>query len=213
MAGPSCSTGAHVTERRRQRVPFWAMTALAAIPLWAFLYARALTAPPADPTGPLDLGRDTYSSCAGCHGADGTGTGTIYPFADGAITVTFPNIEDQLRWISFGTDAYQVAGIDIYGDPQRLGGPHLAGAAGTMPGWAAELTDVEILAVACYERFVLGDTDSAETHPDEYDRWCADDSAIFADLQSGGDLGTLHQRFETILPIGTSAAAGTSAAG
>ena len=75
---------------------------------------------------------------------------------------TFPHIEDQLRFVYFGSEQYSAAGVDIYGDPNREGGPHVVfgrnGAA--MPAWGGNLTDAEILGVVCHERYDLGGGDA-----------------------------------------------------
>ena len=89
---------------------------------------------------------------------------------------TFPHIEDQLRWVDNGTDAYVTAGVEIYGDPNRPGGAHVTKAKGVMPGQAGQLTDAQILAVVCHERFTLGGADPIGANEDEFDNWCADDS-------------------------------------
>ena len=65
-----------------------------------------------------------YTGCSSCHGAGGEG-GVGYAFADGEVLKTFPHIEDQLRWVYVGTDAYVAAGVDVYGNPDRAGGAHV----------------------------------------------------------------------------------------
>ena len=115
---------------RRKRIPFWAMLALSLLPIWAFMYARAVTTQAKEAAGPLGVGAEIYSSagCSGCHGADGGG-GVGYAFTNGEVLKTFPHIEDQLRWVYYATDAYNLAGVEIAGDPNREGGPHVVGAA------------------------------------------------------------------------------------
>ena len=96
---------------------------------------------------------------------------------------TFPRIEDQLRWVSYGTKAYLSAGVSVYGNPNREGGAHLTGASGgLMPGWRGNLTDADILAAVCHERYDLGGGDQASA---EYALWCAPDSAIYAGFKDG----------------------------
>ena len=51
----------------------------------------------------------------------------------GSVLKTFPHIEDQLRYVYYGTEGYNAAGIEIYGNPDREGGPHITGASGVMP--------------------------------------------------------------------------------
>ena len=197
--------------KRRNRIPYWAMLALALLPLWAFMYARAVTTQAEAAAGPLAVGTDTYSVCASCHGGDGSG-GVGPAFTDGEVLQTFPHIEDQLRFVYYGSEQYAAAGVDIYGNPDREGGPHVvfgfSGAA--MPAWGGNLTDAEILGVVCHERYDLGGGDPGDLAT-EFDEWCAEDSEIFADLEAGGDIRTLEQRFPDIIAIGEAPVAGSPA--
>ena len=109
--------------KSRPKIPIWAMAALSLMPIWVFMYVRSLTEPPVVVAGPMGVGAEVYpSSCSSCHGPNGGGTdegGTGRPFHDGEVNATFPNIEDQLRFVYFGTGAYNTAGIASYGDPSR----------------------------------------------------------------------------------------------
>jgi mono/diheme cytochrome c family protein len=197
-------------------MPFWAMGALSLLPIWAFMYVRSVTDQAVAASGPIGEGAEVYGACASCHGATGGG-GVGYPFANGEVLKTFPHIEDQLRFVYYGTANYNVAGIPDYGNPDREGGPHLTGARGPMPAWGpdanGELTDPELLAVVCHERYTLGGAD--ETTPAfeaEFALWCSEDSEIFAGLEAGDyTLPTLHESVEGIIPIGTEPAAGSVA--
>jgi hypothetical protein len=197
----------------RKRIPFWAMLALALLPLWAFMYARAVTTQAEEAAGPLGVGEETYGVCASCHGGDGGG-GVGYPFADGEVLLTFPHIEDQLRFVYFGSLAYDAAGVDIYGDPDRPGGPHVVlefnGAA--MPAQGGDLSDAEILGVVCHERYTLGGAEEGDpAFTEEFETWCAEGSEIFADLEGGGDIRTLAERFPDTMPIGNEPVPGSPA--
>lgn len=198
--------------KRRKKIPVWAMLALSLLPIWAFMYVRAVTEQTVEALGPLGEGAEVYGGCASCHGADGGGA-VGYAFAGGSVLETFPHIEDQLRFVYFGTDQYLAAGVDNYGNPDRDGGPHLAGEQGTMPQQGAlaggGLTDHEILSVVCHERYTLGGADPAGDFAEEFETWCSEESEIFADLEAGGDLTTLEQRFEDIVPIGAEPAPGS----
>ncbi len=198
--------------KRRNRIPFWAMAALALLPIWAFMYARAVTTQAEVAAGPLSVGSDTYGVCASCHGGSGEG-GVGYAFTGGEVMKTFPHIEDQVRFVYFGSEQYQAAGVDVYGDPAREGGPPvvLARNGSPMPGWGGNLTDAEILGVVCHERFDLGGGDSTGVDADEFGEWCAEDSEIFADLEAGGDIRTLGDRFPDIIPIGEEPVPGSPA--
>ena len=164
------------------------MGALSLLPLWGFMYVRSVTDQADAASGPLGDGAEVYGSCASCHGATGGG-GVGYPFANGEVLATFPHIEDQLRFVYFGTALYNIAGVADYGNPDREGGPHLTGAHGPMPAWGedanGELTDPELLAVVCHERYTLGGADETAAYAAEFEKWCAEDSEIFAGLEAG----------------------------
>lgn len=193
--------------KARRKVPFWAMTALALLPVWAFMYARAVTTQAEEAAGPLAEGEVIYGNCASCHGGAGQGvSGLGYAFTDGEIIKTFPNIEDQLRFVYFGTAEYALDEIDVYGDPDREGGPHLTGAQGVMPAQGVEaggaLTDYELLGVVCHERYVLGGASEMAEYDDEFETWCAEDAPLYDALEGGESLLALEQVDDTIIPIG-----------
>ncbi len=196
--------------KARKKIPVWAMLTLSILPVWAFLYVLALRPEAAKAVGPLGAGTTLYSGkgCSGCHGAAGEG-GIGYAFNNGAVVKTFPHIEDQLRWVSLGSAAYKSAGVQIAGDPNREGGPHIAGALGVMPNQTPGLSDAEILAVVCHERYDLAGGDEASA---EFLQWCAPDSAIYAALEAGtATFSDLHTQFEGVLEIGAVPLAGTTA--
>jgi len=195
--------------KARKKIPVWAMVTLSIFPLWAFLYVLALRPEPVKAEGPLGVGTGTYSNCAGCHGNAGEGVGAFPAFANGSVIATFPHIEDQLRWVKFGTDSYKSAGIEIAGDPNREGGAHIVGASGVMPGWGGSLSDAEILAVVCHERYDLAGGDEAS---EEFTLWCSDTSEIWLALETGtATFSDLHTQFEGVLEIGDVPLAGSPA--
>lgn len=202
--------------KSRKRIPFWAMATLSLLPLWAFMYVRGLTYKEHKAAGPLGTGAEVFvsSACTGCHGANGEG-GVGYAFAGGEVLKTFPHIEDQIRFVYYGTANYQAAAVTIYGNPDREGGAHETGVRGVMPnqglGTGGTLTDAELLGVVCHERYTLGGADPGGDYAAEYEKWCAENSEIFADLEGGGDIRTLSERFEGIIPIGDAPAAGSPA--
>jgi mono/diheme cytochrome c family protein len=202
---PKPDTPVVAAYKRRRRIPFWAMAALSIMPVWALMYARAVTEQPEEVAGPLGMGAEVYGGCAGCHGASGGG-GAGYPFAGGEVLATFPNIEDQLRYVYFGTAEYNLAGVEIYGNPDREGGPHVTGAFGVMPAQGqtagGSLTDYEILAVVCHERYALGGADPSGDYAEEFETWCSEESEIFVALEGGSSLATVHEEFEDIMPVG-----------
>lgn len=191
--------------KRRKRIPFWAMAALSIMPIWALMYARALTEQPVEAAGPLGMGAEVYSNCSACHGPAGGG-GAGYPFTGGEVLKTFPHIEDQLRYVYFGTGEYNLAGVEIYGNPDREGGAHVAGTFGVMPSQSQDvsgsLTDYEILAVVCHERYALGGADPTGEFAEEFETWCSEESEIFVALEGGSSLATVHEAFDGIMPIG-----------
>jgi mono/diheme cytochrome c family protein len=202
--------------KARRKIPVWAMATLSILPVWMFMYLRALTPTEAVAAGPLGVGAEVYGgagNCAGCHGAAGAGVeGGAYAFTDGNSILTFPHIEDQLRWVSLGTTAYADAGIDIPGDPNREGGPHITGANGVMPArGGAELTDYEVLGAVCEVRYALAGVPEEGV---EFEEWCSEESPIFAALQDGSaTFENLHEVFPDlgIIPIGSVPVAGTTA--
>ena len=177
--------------KARKKIPFWAMATLSILPLWVFMYARSLTPVEKVVAGPLGAGATVYSAgCSGCHGAAGEGiAGSGYQFSAGEVLKTFPIIEDQLRWVYAGTSAYQTAGVEIYGNPKRPGTVHITGAKGKMPAQGltegGALTEAEILAVVCHERYTLGGADPTAAYLAEYTKWCAPDSPIYLGLEAG----------------------------
>lgn len=173
--------------KARRKIPVWAMVTLSILPLWVFMYVLALKPQPVTAQGPLGVGGKVYGgggNCSGCHGAEGAGIGTAYGFTDGDAMKTFPHIEDQLRWVAVGGAAYAAAGVDIAGDPNREGGPHITGASGgIMPArGGAELTDAEVLGAICEERYVLGDIPE---EGEEFEMWCSEESPAWIALETG----------------------------
>ena len=191
--------------KRRKKIPFWAMAALSIMPVWALMYARAVTSQPEEAAGPLGMGAEVYGGCAGCHGAGGGG-GAGYAFTGGEVMESFPHIEDQLRYVYYGTQGYNLAGVEVYGNPEREGGARVAGAFGVMPAQGetagGSLSDYEILAVVCHERYALGGADPTGEFAEEFETWCSEESEVFVALEGGSSLATVHDEFEGIIPIG-----------
>lgn len=197
-----------IAARTRRKIPFWAMLALSMLPVWLFMYARALTPTAVAAEGPIGLGAEIYSNCASCHGGAGGG-GVGYQFSNGEILTSYPHIEDQIRYVYYGTGAYNVAGVTIPGNPEREGGPHITGALGNMPQFGRTLggaiTDYQLLAVICHVRYTLGGADP--TSPEwrsEYETWCAEDASAFTGLRSGSfTLLDIENSLMGVFPIGT----------
>ena len=203
--------------KARHKVPFWAMMTLSILPLWVFMYARGLT--PKEPTvsGPLGTGAEVYTAnCSSCHGPEGGG-GVGYAFTGGEVLATFPHIEDQIRWVALGTQAYQTAGVDVYGDPERAGAVHVTGAKGVMPGFGSEvggaLSEAEILAVVCHERYTLGGADPAGDYLDEFEKWCGPESEAWLGFETETlTFENIADELEGTFAIGLEPAAGHTTA-
>jgi mono/diheme cytochrome c family protein len=135
----------------RPKIPVWAVPVLILLPLWAFVYAGALTTPDEELDPVLAEGQQIYDAqCSACHGAGGGG-GSGRPLLE--VNLTFPDPQEHIEWTVEGSPA---AGTP-YGDPDRPGGQHISQQGwGAMPGFGGVLTDEEIIAVVRYEREVIG---------------------------------------------------------
>ena len=70
-----------------------------------------------------------------------------------------------------------------------------------MPKQGGDLTDEEILAVVCHERYTLGGADpTADEYVEEYEAWCSEEAPAFANLEEGGTLADLDEAGIT-LPV------------
>lgn len=194
----------------RRKMPFWAMGALGFLPIWGFMYARGLTPETVVVEGPMGIGATVYSgNCTSCHLADGAG-GAGRPLNNGEVLKTFPRIEDQINLVYTGSQAYEQAGLTLYGDPEREGGAHVPGwgKGAYMPAQGASLTAVEILSVVCHERYAIGGADLAGDYATEYEEWCSPEAPNFIALEGGAT-------FDELEGVGTTpreSVAGTEAA-
>jgi mono/diheme cytochrome c family protein len=183
------------------------MATLSILPLWVFMYARSLTPTEETVTGPLGDGAGLYiTNCSSCHGSGGEG-GLGYAFTGREVLRTFPRIEDQLRFVYNGSARYADAGIGVYGDPDREGGVHATLGRGQMPQFGleagGELTDAQIVAVVCHERFTLSGADPVTDNVEEYERWCSPESPAYAGLQDGTfTFENVSEELEGAAPVG-----------
>ena len=171
---------------RRPKVPKFAVPILAALPVWALVYAGAFVAPGEALDPELALGKQIYNTnCSGCHGGGGEG-GTGRPLA-GQVLLTFPNKADHIAWVLNGSPA---AGTP-YGDPGRPGGQRVAqtGGFGAMPGFEGTLSEEEINAVVRYEREVLDEGEAEPTGEDATGSDGGGGSGTAEAEQQGGDVG------------------------
>ncbi|MGB0114010.1 MAG: hypothetical protein WBP59_12370 [Ilumatobacteraceae bacterium] len=200
--------------KQRKKIPFWAMATLSLMPVWAFMYVRSVTESPEEASGPLGVGAETYGNCASCHGGAGDG-GQGYPFSGGEVLLTFPHIEDQIRYVYYGTEGYNAAGVEIYGNPDRPGGPHVTGSRGVMPQFGSQLTQDEIIGVVCHERYTLGGADpTSEEYAEEFETWCSEDAPVY-DAVEHGEYDLTSPEGETfgevaIAPVGPEAVEGSA---
>jgi len=171
--------------KQRRKIPFWAMATLSLMPVWGFMYVRSITESTEVAHGPLGDGAEVYNSCASCHGASGDG-GVGYAFSGGSVLDTFPNIEDQIRFVYYGTEGYNSEGVDIYGSPDRPGGVHITGDQGVMPAFGTQLHEEEIVAVVCHERYTIAGADpTSDEWAEEFEAWCSAESPIYEGLGTG----------------------------
>ena len=137
---------------RRKRVPMWALPVVALIPLWGYAYAGTLEPPTEEASGALDIGAETYGSCASCHGGGGEGGSGPALTTVGEV---FSDPADHMQWVALGSTDWGTEVGDTYGDTDKP-------VAGGMPGWASELTPEELTAVVVYERTEFGGLDPVE---------------------------------------------------
>lgn len=200
--------------QRRRKIPVWVSPVLALLPIWMFMFVNAMTKPPKTVTGPLAEGAAVYNSCASCHAPNGSG-GSGYALYNGEVHKSFPNIADQIRFIYNGNRPY--AG-KAYTPADREGGPHVAGVKGVpgaMPAWGqtagGTLTDAEILAVVCHERFGMAPAELETTFADEFETWCSAEAPNWIAVEEGGFEGIDLDVSATVAipsPIEEAAAAG-----
>ena len=213
---------AYVTAaKNRRKIPFWAMSALALLPLWALIYLVAISPSEKVVEGPTSIGTAVYSSCAGCHGAKGAG-GAGQILYQGNALKTFPHIEDMLNFVYTGSQQFEAAGLATYGDPNREGGAHkpLGYNMNAMPQQGEKagggLNEAQILAVVCHIRYDLAGADpKSEEWAAEYETWCSPESEIYQALESGStSFDTIETDFSMLDPkpiaVGTEPRLGTS---
>jgi mono/diheme cytochrome c family protein len=174
----------------RRKIPIWAMPVVIFLPLWMWMYVLATQKPPVVVTGPLKEGAVVYNKCASCHAADGGG-GVGYQLSGGSLVKTFPKIEDQINYVYNGSSSTKGYQGKPYGDPAR---GRIGGAKGKMPAWGnkvgGELTDAEMVAAICHERYSLGGVDAVTAAKPEYVKeaadWCSADGAKWQAVEEKG---------------------------
>lgn len=138
---------------RRRKVPWWAMTVLASLPIWAYVYVGTLEPPPRETAA--TLGTSLYATnCAQCHG--GSGGGGIGPaFTSGAIFETWPSFEDHFEWVRSGSAGWPE---DTYGANNKP-----VGGGGQMPGFEeGAISDSALVFIILHERELGGENPDPE---------------------------------------------------
>lgn len=100
-----------------------------------------------------EAGRQVYTgavNCASCHGAKGGG-GVGPKLSGGAVTATFPDPLDQVRWVLLGSEG----GGALYAKAGKT-------PKGGMPAFQGKLSLTEVVHVVLYERQTLGGTPLAD---------------------------------------------------
>ena len=139
------------------KIPWWAMPVVGLLPLWVLLYAWALSRRRGSWPARSARARPCSPRARAATGAL-AGAASAVSSSNGEVLKTFPKFEDQASLVYTGSAAYSGK---IYGDPNRPGGPHQGGSfnGSFMPQQGAKyggaLTDAEIIAVVCHERFTI----------------------------------------------------------
>ena len=117
----------------------------------AIILALVLTACASPETGTaLKEGRSVYGNiCSACHG--NAGQGGAGPSLE-SVTETFPACNDQIEWITLGSDQWAKTYGGTYGALE-------VAVKGGMPSHADALTPAQIAAVAAFERSAYGGLD------------------------------------------------------
>lgn len=123
----------------------------------AFLLVMAVAACGGDETDPIRLGRSTYGDiCSVCHGK--AGEGGVGP-ALSTVTEVWPFCDDQVEWITLGSEGWKATHGGTYGATARE-------VKGGMPAHGESLSEDEIRMVAAFERVQYGGADREATLAD-----------------------------------------------
>jgi mono/diheme cytochrome c family protein len=137
---------------RRPKTPFWMITLLVLLPVYAWVYTGAFGARHAAAANdPVTLGSALFTAnCSACHGANGEG-GIGPQLAGGSVLRTWPNVSDHINWVHTG-------GAPFVGKTYGSQG-HTVTASNVMPPFGQDhggsLSDAQIVDVVCYERIGL----------------------------------------------------------
>ena len=151
--------------KARKKMPVWAATVMVFLPIWAVFYVGMLEPPSSDELVLSANGADVYSTCASCHGGDGSGTATGRQLSDGEVLLTFPagesfdGLAHHLSWVYLGTQGTRGLGLSGYGDPDRPGGQREPGSFASGMSGFSNLTLDDLVSVVYYERVAHGGLD------------------------------------------------------
>ena len=158
----------------RKRMPYWAMSVMAFLPLWAIFYVGMLEPPDSDELVLADNGATVYSTCASCHGADGSGTATGRQLNDGELLLTFGSapgfdgLAHHLSWVYLGTAGTKRLGLGFYGNPDRPDGQREVDSFASGMSGFSNLSLEDLVSVVYYERVVHGGLDAEKAaHTEE----------------------------------------------
>jgi mono/diheme cytochrome c family protein len=162
--------------KARRRIPYWAASVLAILPLWGVIYVFSVQPPPAGETDPFVIGAEVYTAnCAGCHAPDGSG-GTGQKLNEGHATDTFADPLAQVYWEHFGTDG-GARPDGTYGDSTIRNVNDFPGAMGAFDSLSPE----EMAAVVIYIREEMNEN-TPEDDPNFNSELFEEDPAAMAAL-------------------------------
>ena len=150
--------------KTRKKMPVWAASMMMCLPIWAIFYVGMLEPPSSDELVLAVNGAEVFSTCASCHGSDGSGTATGRQLNGGEVLLTFPagdsdfnGLAHHLSWVYLGTQGYRDLGLDRYGDPDRPGGQRETDSFASGMSGFSNLSLDDLVSVVYYERVVHGE--------------------------------------------------------
>ena len=158
---------------QRKRMPYWAASVMVFLPVWAIFYVGMLEPPSTDELILVDNGAATYSTCASCHGADGSGSATGRQLNDGELLLTFgpapgfDGLAHHLSWVYLGTAGTKRLGLDRYGNPDRPDGQREVDSFASGMSGFSNLGLEDLVSVVYYERVVHGGLDAEKAAHEE----------------------------------------------
>ena len=142
----------------RKRMPYWAASVMVFLPIWAIFYVGMLEPPDSDELVLAENGATVYSTCASCHGADGSGTATGRQLNDGELLLTFgtapgfDGLAHHLSWVYLGTAGTKRLGLEYYGNPDRPEGQREVDSYASGMSGFSNLSIEDLVSVVYYER-------------------------------------------------------------